>query len=126
MKTIHALAVVLALNSTGIHAAAPESVAVKEIASILIDLNHYPTPSGKLTLQNIAKDPATTPHEKTIANILLNLEHKTANGDKIRLKEIIDDPTASANIKELAGIIYNLNHKPSSSDQKTLSMLLGK
>ncbi|MBI3772033.1 MAG: hypothetical protein HY272_04985 [Gammaproteobacteria bacterium] len=126
MKTIHALAVALALNSTGIYAAEPESVAVKEMAAILIDFDHNPTSSGKMTLQNIAKDPATSAHEKTIATALLNVEHKATGSDKTRLKGIIDDPSASPQTKELAGIIYNLNHHPTASEKKSLSMLLGK
>lgn len=126
MKTIYALAVALLLNSTVINAESPETIAIKEMAGILINLDHSPTSSGKMTLQNIARDPGTSAQEKTVATALLNIEHKAASNDKPRLRQIIDDPSASPQLREIAKIIYNLNHRPNSGDKETLSMILGK
>jgi hypothetical protein len=126
MKAIHALAVALLLNSTVIHAESPETISIKEMAGILINLEHYPTSSGKMTLQNIAKDPGTSEQEKTVATALFNVEHKATSSDKTRLRQIIDDPSVSPQLREIAIIIYNLNHKPNSGDKETLSMILGK
>jgi len=97
--------------------------AVQTMASIMINLNHYPNANEKELLKKIVKT-TDSRHEKIIAEAMINLRHKASSSDKAKLDMVMNDGSANKNIRELAGIVYNLSHQPSGSDKKMLSAMI--
>ena len=98
--------------------------AISTMASIMMNLNHYPSDSEKQTLNGIANNSAASEHERIMAQAMINLQHKASDADMPKLKKIMNDDSASADAKDLAGIILNLNHKPSGSDKARLKKMM--
>lgn len=100
-----------------------ESSAVKEMAQIVMNLNHHPSDEDKETLRGIVSDDAATPGERVIANALLQMDHQVSSGDKAKLGDLKGSSAASAGEKELADVLMGLNHKASSQDKERLGKL---
>ncbi len=102
---------------------AGEQEAVKNMANILLGLNHFPSDAEKDQLSNIIN---TNDSEdvKAIATAIKNMHHSASDSDKAKLKTVMDNDAASANVKSLASIVYDLTHKPSSDDKKALSGMI--
>lgn len=117
---ILALSLLWVSNST----AGEGSSAIKEMATIMHRLKHFPSPQGKETLKTIIANKSTSENEKTLATAMLNLNHMAIAADKPKLQAIMDSASASANEKALAGIILNLNHRPTGEDKKQLKAMM--
>ncbi len=100
------------------------SAAVREMAGIMKNLNHYPGSEEKARLKAIAADKASTDQERVIATAIMNLEHEVAAGDADKLRKVSGDMSAPAEVRELAGIVLNMNHKPSSADKRKLEAMM--
>lgn len=100
------------------------STAVREMAGILVKLEHYPSAAEKSRLAELAASKDTTAQEKVVANAMANLSHAAADADKAKLKQTQGDATAPTEIRELAGIILGLNHKPSATDKDKLRQMM--
>lgn len=98
--------------------------AVKTMAKIILNLNHYPSDSEKTQLKTIAT--SGSEQEKVLAGAMINLQHKVADGDKKALEQLKSDEYSSPEVKDLAGILLSLNHQPSDADKKKLSAIGGK
>jgi len=96
-----------------------ESDSVKQMAKIVMQLNHHPSAQDKRVLNNILKQ--GSPAERNIASALLKMEHKVSPGDKARLAEISNDKNLPNNTRELAMIVSTINHKASSADKQKLA-----
>lgn len=107
----------------GAQSALAASEAVREMAGIMMDLNHYPGDAEKARLGAIAADKGSTEQERVIATAISNLEHKVAEGDVDKLKKVMNDASAPAEIRDLAGIILNISHKPSAADKRKLEVM---
>ena len=100
------------------------SSAVREMAGMLVKLEHYPSAAEKSRLMELAASKDTTAQEKIVANAIANLKHAAADADKAKLKQAVDDSSASTEVRELAGIILGLNHKPSAADKDKLQQMM--
>lgn len=108
----------------GAQSALAASEAVREMAGIMVNLEHYPSDAEKTKLKGIVDNKGSTAQERVLATAISNLKHKVAAGDKDKLKQVMDDAVAPAEVRELAGIILNLNHKPGSADKSKLEQMM--
>lgn len=98
--------------------------AVREMAGILVNLEHYPSAAEKSRLKELAANKDNTEQEKVVANAIANLSHTASDADKSKLKKLMDDATAPAEVRDLAVIILRLNHKPSATDKDKLQQMM--
>ncbi len=111
----------IAISATFSSQALAESDSVKQMAKIVMHLNHHPGKQDKQVLKNIIEDGSAA--ERSIASALLNMEHKVSPTDKAKLMQISTNKDLSENTRELAMIISKINHKASATDkQKLLGM----
>ena len=94
------------------------------LASIMLNLNHYPSAAEKDKLRGVINDDTHSAYQKTIAQAMINMEHSASAADKSKLKTIIDDNSAPADERNLAAILYKLKHKPSSADKELLKSMI--
>ena len=118
-----ALLFCLALDCTTV-LAETISPAMRQMATIMYRLKHFPSPQGKEELNALLKQPSTTDNERVLATAMLNLQHMADENDKPKLKLIMDDKNSSSAEKELAGIIYNLDHRPTDEDKEKLEKIM--
>ncbi len=107
----------------GTQSALAASAAVREMAGIVMNLNHYPSDAEKAELKAITANKDSTEQERAIATAISNMEHKVAAGDADKLKQVMNDMSAPAEVRDLAGIVMNFSHKPSKEDKRKLEML---
>jgi hypothetical protein len=108
----------------GAQSALAASAAVKEMAGILVHLEHHPSDMEKARLKAVADNGTSTDQESVLARAISHLQHHAADEDKGKLKQIMDDAAAPAEVKELAGIILNLSHMPSAADKQKLEQMM--
>ncbi len=108
----------------GAQTALAASAAVKEMAGIVMHLEHYPSDAGKVKLKGIVDNKGSTEQERVLATAIVNLQHKAAAEDVDKLKKVMGDAAAPAEVKELAGILLNINHKPSAADKTKLEQMM--
>lgn len=109
---------------TNTFAASEGASAMKQMATIMHRLKHFPSPQGKETLKKIIDNKSTSANERTLATAMMNLEHMAIPADKPKLQAIIDSAKATQDEKDLASIILNLNHRPTSADKKRLEQMM--
>ena len=97
---------------------------IKEMATIMLNLHHFPSAADKETLRDIAINSASSKYEKTMANAMIHLEHSATAEDKEKLSEIIKDNSAPEDVRTLATIIRDVNHMPSEEDKEKLQKLM--
>lgn len=97
--------------------------AVAEMATIIINLNHYPTEAEKKELAAIIDDSGSTAGEKVIAGALMRMQHHVADSDAQQLMQLKSDETAPAAERELAGILRSIAHHPTNADVERLQAL---
>ncbi len=97
---------------------------VKQMAEILMDLNHGPSQAEKTSLQAIANNDAYPATIRDIALAMSQLNHRASPEDKARLRQIMNDSSSSSVVRELARIVAELNHKPSRADKQALQQIL--
>jgi len=100
------------------------SEAVREMAGIMVHLEHYPSDAEKAQLKDIIDSKTSTAQERVLAAAITNLKHHAADADKSKLKQVMDDTSAPAEIRELAGIVLNINHMPSAADKSKLEQMM--
>lgn len=108
----------------GTQSALAASGAVREMAGIMVHLEHYPSDSEKAKLKGIVDNKGSTVQERALASAISNLKHKAAAEDKEKLKQVMDDAAAPAEVRELAGIILNMSHMPSALDKGKLEKMM--
>jgi hypothetical protein len=108
----------------GSQSAQAASMAVREMAGIMMNLKHYPGDEEKGKLKAIVADKASTDQERVIANAIMNLEHEVASGDADKLRKVTGDMSAPAEVRDLAGIVLNISHRPSASDKRKLEAMM--
>lgn len=107
----------------GAQPALAESAVVRDMAGVMMNLNHYPSDAEKTRLKAIAADKGSTEQERVIATAISNMEHKVAAGDMEKLRQVMNDMSAPAEVRDLAGIVLNTSHKPSKEDKRKLEMM---
>ena len=108
----------------GTQSALAASAAVREMASILVHLEHYPSAEDKVKLNGIAENKSSTKQEQVLATSISNLKHQVADGDKDNLKHVMDDAAAPIEVRELASITLNIRHFPSAADKAKLEQMM--
>ena len=112
---------ITSLFSSGIVLA--DDAAIKTMARITMNLNHFPSDDDKATLKGIIDSDDSTEEAADIAMAIPNMQHKVLEEDVDRLQDIISDDTTDADARKLAGILLRINHAPSDEDKKTLAAL---
>lgn len=120
-KTILAGVSVALLLATGVVTAGGH--ALKTMAEITMNLNHYPSDAEKAELKAIIDSDDSSEEEAAIAMALSNMQHSVTEKDAERLADIVDDDAADASARKLAGILLSINHRPSDDDKKALAAL---
>ena len=62
--------------------AADNASATRMIASVLVDLNHFPSESEKTGLLALAEDEGVGRAFRAVANALVNMQHAISDSDK--------------------------------------------
>jgi len=93
------------------------------MASILVELNHFPSAAHTESLEEIVASGASA-DEKMIAQIISRIAHQPVAKDKVELKRILESKEASDAVKIIAKAILNMNHRPQSEDVQALKGLI--
>lgn len=101
-----------------------DDAAMKTMAKIMINLNHYPSDGEKSQLMEITKNNMISENEKVLASAMINLQHHAAAADIPKLKSVASNEKASQAEKDLANIILSLTHTPTSADKAKLEKIL--
>lgn len=97
--------------------------ATSTMASVLTELNHFPSAADKEALASIAEDASSTADEKLLAQIISRVAHRASSADKAELKKILEKETPEA-ISIIASAILNTNHQAQSEDLQALKTLI--
>ena len=97
---------------------------IKQMAQIMLNLNHFPSDSEKQTLKQITLSGSSTEYEKTVATAMINLQHQATAEDKKKLAIIMNDKSAPEEIRTLDTIVHNVAHHPSDEDKQKLKKLM--
>lgn len=97
--------------------------AVTTMASILMNLNHYPNAKEKEKLQAIAGNSANSAAIQNIAMAIHDMEHRVSAQHKDQLQAIINSGETSSVEKELAEITLGITHYPDSDAKARLKKL---
>jgi hypothetical protein len=102
---------------------AANMAAAKQIADIVVSLNHFPSDADKATLGAISGNMELTEGLRAMASAVTNIQHAaTAEGKSAMaaLQAAADTPDRG---KALAGVIENLNHMASADAKAQLAQL---
>jgi hypothetical protein len=124
ISKLTALALLLLLGASPALVQADDAAAARTIASILTDLNHFPSDEDKAALMEIAGDSSNSEAYRTIAEAVHNIQHSATDADKARLSEIIDNGSAPADARALAEIIMGISHVPSDTAKVRLAAIM--
>jgi hypothetical protein len=102
-----------------------DTEALRTLARITIDLNHYPSDEDKATLKTIIDSDDSSEEEAAIAMALSNMQHKVTAADAERLADIVADDLSDASARKLAGILLGIEHSPGEADKAALKALAG-
>lgn len=100
------------------------TLAMEQMAEILLSLEAKPGSDAQLTLDDITKDNASTYNERLLAGTIKHLDKKIRAEDKPTMLKIWTSPAASESERELAKILLRFNDKPSDSTKAMLGQLL--
>ncbi|HNP63172.1 MAG TPA: hypothetical protein PKH39_04505 [Woeseiaceae bacterium] len=114
---------ITALLSSGVVLA--NEAAIKTMARITMNLNHFPSDEDKATLKGIIDSDESSEEAADIALAISNMEHKVLDEDIERLQDIISDNRTAADARTLASILLRINHAASDEDKKALAALAG-
>ncbi len=97
--------------------------AASTMASVLVNLNHFPSAADKAALAKIAADPASSADEKALAQVISRIAHQASSADKAALEAMLDGDAEEA-VKTIAKAILATNHKPAAEDIAALKGLM--
>ncbi|HIF74997.1 MAG TPA: hypothetical protein EYG31_05700 [Porticoccaceae bacterium] len=97
--------------------------AIKQIADIVVSINHFPSDADKAALADIAGNDALPENLRNMATAVSNISHAASAEGKAMMASIQANGEAPDRAKSLAGIIASLNHMPSDEAKATLAEL---
>ena len=97
--------------------------AIKQIADIVVSINHFPSDADKAALADIAGNDALPEGVRNMATAVSNISHAASAEGKAMMASIQANGEAPDRAKSLAGIIASLNHMPSDEAKATLAEL---
>ncbi|MCZ6504001.1 MAG: hypothetical protein O6945_16000 [Gammaproteobacteria bacterium] len=98
--------------------------AISTMASVLSELNHFPSATDKEALTGIVEDASSTADEKMLAQIISRIAHKASAADKAELQKILVREGTSQAARAIATAAVNINHKLQSDDMQALKALI--
>ena len=101
--------------------AADTSLAIEQMAEIMLELQAKPDQDAQMTLDDIAKDSASTNNERLLASTIKNMDTKIRPDDKPSVMKIWLSPAASETEREMAKILLRFKEAPSESSKQALS-----
>lgn len=98
--------------------------AMSTMASVLSELNHFPSETDREALAGIIEGESSTADEKMLAQIISRIEHKANVSDKVRLEKILESEDTSQAARAIATALVNINHKLQSDDIQAMKALI--
>ena len=98
-------------------------VAVKQVADIVANLNHFPSDADKATLAEISGNSALAQGIRDMATAVSNIQHAATAEGKSAMNALAAAADTPERGKVLAGIIANVNHVPSPEAKAQLAEL---
>jgi len=123
--TLCAVLFLFTLGSQAVFAESMDEGAVKDMANMVIHLNHHPTDDEKARLQEIIDDGSLSDAVHTIASAMLNMEHRVSAQDKEKLGTIAQDSNVDEDVRTLATAVRNIEHHASDNDKEMLKKIIG-
>ncbi|PCH59240.1 MAG: hypothetical protein COC19_07340 [SAR86 cluster bacterium] len=111
---------VIAISAISQFSLADDASSSKAIASILVNLSHFPSAEAKATLMGISHDASTSDSLKAVAKAVHDMQHQASADDKAALGEIASGDSAKA----LAEIVAGIMHTPSADAKTQLQAML--
>lgn len=102
------------------------SGAAQTIATIVKDLNHFPSEEQKQTLTEISEDENNSEALRTIAEAVRDMQHSVQAEDKADLEAIASNQEATEAEQQLASVVMNITHKPDSDAVAKLEQIASK
>lgn len=98
-----------------------DTAALKQIADIVANLNHFPSDADMITLENIMGKSDISQDILIIADTVANIEHSANEEGKGAMEAIQANSQASESAKVLAEVVGNLSHMASADAKKMLA-----
>jgi hypothetical protein len=95
--------------------------AIKQIADIVVSINHFPSDADKAALADIAGNDALPEGLRNMATAVSNISHAASAEGKAMMASIQANGEAPDRAKLLARIIASLNHMPSDEAKAALA-----
>lgn len=127
MKNLTKILIFLALSGLFAQSAlaqdAAATAAMKEIADIITNLNHFPSDEDKAALAEISGNMSFPQGLRDMADAVANISHSATAEAKEAMAAIQANAQAPEAAKEMAAIIANINHTASAEAKQTLAAL---
>jgi len=123
MKTI-ILSLLIAYAAFSIEPLIAEENTIKTMATIMMELNHFPNDDQSALLTGITSDPATSDAEKAVATAILTMKHQVTAHHKQTLGEVAGNDSLGSDIRGLASIMQNVNHTLNDFEQAQLKAIV--
>jgi len=101
--------------------AADATLAIEQMAEIMLKLEAKPGADAQMTLDDIAKDSASTENERSLASTIKNMDKKIRPDDKPRVMKVWLSPASSEFEREMAKILLRFDETPSDDAKQALS-----
>ena len=101
--------------------AADTSLAIEQMAEIMLNIDAKPDKDAQVVLDDIAKDNASTYNERILATTIKNMDKKIRPDDKPTVLKVWTSPAASEAERQMAKILLRFNETPSDDAKETLS-----
>ncbi|MCH8264819.1 MAG: hypothetical protein IIC10_05415 [Proteobacteria bacterium] len=98
-------------------------LAVKQIADIVVGLNHFPSDADMATLDEIIANGELAQGVRDMADTVANIEHSANEEGRGAMEAIQANSQAPDRAKVLAGIIANFSHGASDDSKAQLAQL---
>ena len=101
-----------------------EDAEIGSMASILLEMNHFPNEAQAAALQSIMSDSQAGASVRVIAHAIHSIQHQATAQDKQVLSAIAADLKQSAGTRTLASVIVNFDHQVSAFQKPQLEALV--
>lgn len=95
----------------------------RELADLILNVQHFASESQKETLMEIAGDSNNSEALRTIATALHEMQHSPSAAHEATLRDIVADDTASNEERLLAEVLAAFNHTASEGDEARLASI---
>jgi len=100
-----------------------DTAAIRTMADITMNLNHFPSDADKKMLAAITDSDDSSESEIAVATAISNIKHKVGTSDKEKLNSIIEDESTPTELRTVASVLISINHTPTKSDKERLKKI---